>query len=135
MIEYFILQIMAVGFEKQIEIYQEKQHVHLKTLTSVFLITFFLYFYFSLSFTKFMNSFDEENEENEERKIGEITNELDSLGEKKKDEKENLIEKEKEKENLIEKEKGDKIEKDTVFYDAICHSHFLKNNDELNFDG
>ena len=110
MIEYFILQIMAVGFEKQIEIYQEKQHVHIKTLTSVFLITFFLYFYFSLSFTKFMNSFDEENEENEERKIGEITNELDSLGEKKQDEKENLIEKEKE--NLIEKEKEDKIEKD-----------------------
>ena len=42
-----------------------------------------------------MNSFDEENEENEERKIGEIINELDSIGEKKKDEKENLIEKEK----------------------------------------
>ena len=57
-----------------------------------------------------MNSFDEENEENEERKIGEITNELDSIGEKKQDEKENLIEKEKE--NLIEKEKEDKIEKD-----------------------
>ena len=48
MIEYFILQIMAVGFEKQIEIYQEKQHVHLKTLTSVFLITFFFYIFIFL---------------------------------------------------------------------------------------
>ena len=52
MLEYFLLQLTTIGFEKQYEKYKNIANDHRKTWLVVFISTFVLYFYFTLSFAK-----------------------------------------------------------------------------------
>jgi len=56
MIEYFIMQLISFGFEKQ---YEENKgnYIHRKTFILVLVISFILFFYFSLSMHNLFNSF------------------------------------------------------------------------------
>ena len=70
MLEYFILQLTTIGFEKQYEQYKLFQE-HRKTYITVFISTFILFFYFTLSFCRFFRSekeiIENENEEDKEK--------------------------------------------------------------------
>ena len=68
MLEYFILQLTTIGFEKQYEKYKNK-NVHIKTWTTVFISTFILFFYFTLSFTRLIKKEKKEEEEQEEKDL------------------------------------------------------------------
>ena len=64
MVEYFIMQLISLGFEIQYEEYKGN-YVHRKTFISVLIISFALFFYFSLSMHKlisFMNNEDEDKD-------------------------------------------------------------------------
>ena len=59
LIEYFILRLSIIGFEKQYEMNKidfkiEENYIFI----AVFVGTFFLFFYFTLSFSKFINILD-----------------------------------------------------------------------------
>ena len=55
MIQYFVLQLTTIGFEKQYKKYKDL-NTHRKTFIAIFISTFILYFYFTLSFTRvFLN--------------------------------------------------------------------------------
>ena len=64
MIEYFMLQLTTIGFEKQYEKYKNL-HIHLKTYYVVSISTFLLFFYLTISFTRIYD-FDEHNKIHEE---------------------------------------------------------------------
>ena len=70
MVEYFILQLTTIAFEKQYEENKDKS-IHRKTFLSIFVISFFLFFYFTLSLTKFIKEENDEisKDDNEEEKI------------------------------------------------------------------
>ena len=70
MIEYFVLQLTTIGFEKQYEKYKNK-NTHIKTWIVIFISTFTLFFYFTLSFAKLIktNLKKEEQEMQEENEI------------------------------------------------------------------
>ena len=59
MIEYFMMQLTTIGFEKQYEKYKNL-HIHLKTYYVVSISTFILFFYLTISFTRIYN-FDKHN--------------------------------------------------------------------------
>ena len=63
MLEYFILQLTTIGFEKQYEIYKNK-NIHIKTWISIFVLSFILFFYFSLSFNKIFFHIDKNTNNN-----------------------------------------------------------------------
>ena len=62
MIEYFLLVLLTVGFEKQYEKYKN-QNIYRKTWITIFISTFILFLYLTLSFAK---TFIKQNEETEE---------------------------------------------------------------------
>ena len=76
MLEYFVLQLTTIGFEKQYEQYKN-ENVHRKSWIAVFIGTFILFFYFTLSFTRIVLGKDickddkenEDEKENEDKKI------------------------------------------------------------------
>ena len=78
MMEYFLLQLTTIGLEQQYEDYKGK-FVHRKTFTSIFLGSFILYFYLTLSFAKqFKDEDDEESDDkNDNRDKGDGKNEYD----------------------------------------------------------
>ena len=71
MLEYFILQLTTIGFEKQYENYKNK-NVHIKTWVSVFVLSFILFFYFTLSFKRIF--YDDKINKNEEQEENDIEN-------------------------------------------------------------
>ena len=69
MLEYFILQLKTIGFEKQYEKYKNKE-VHIKTWTTVFISSFILYLYFTISFSRIVyiyNIFCDKDKENKDK--------------------------------------------------------------------
>ena len=58
MIEYFMLQLITFAFEKQYE-KSKGNHVHRKTFILVLVISFVLFFYFTISMNNIINYFDE----------------------------------------------------------------------------
>ena len=68
MLEYFISQLTTIGFEKHYEKYKNK-NVHIKTWLSVFVLSFILFFYYTLSFKRiFFDNNEDENENKDENK-------------------------------------------------------------------
>ena len=63
MVEYFILQLISIGFEEQYEKYKGN-YIHRKTFISVYVICFVLFFYFTLSMNKLIKNIYGENEDN-----------------------------------------------------------------------
>ena len=57
MIEYFLLQLTTIALEIQYEKYKS-WHVHIKTYILVFLLSFILFIYFTISFSRFFKAFD-----------------------------------------------------------------------------
>ena len=107
MIEYFILQLTTIGFEKN---YEKNKNLNYDRTTwvLVFIGTFIFFFYFTLSFAKFIKGF--KGDEDEKEKIEE--EEKDKIKEK---EKEKIKEKDKieeEEDKIEEKEKEHIDEKD-----------------------
>ena len=68
MIEYFILQLTTIGFEKQYEKYKN-QNTHRKTWIAIFISTFILFFYFTLSFTRIVLQDQEIIDKDDKEKI------------------------------------------------------------------
>jgi len=86
MIEYFILQLSTIGFEKHYEKYKNR-NIHRKTWILVFIGTFIFFFYFTLSLTKIINAID--GDEDEKDKVEEKKEEkFDEIKEDKVEEKE-----------------------------------------------
>ena len=75
MLEYFILQLTTIGFEKQYEKYKN-ENVHIKTRISVYVLSFILFFYFTLSFNKIFFNKDKKTENNKQDKISMLSNEI-----------------------------------------------------------
>ena len=69
MLIYFVLQLTTIGFEKQYEKYKNK-NVHRKTWVIVFISTFILYFYFTLSFTRILYDENENDYDDGEEEVG-----------------------------------------------------------------
>ena len=67
MLEYFVLQLTTIGFEKQYEKYKDL-NTHRKTFIAIFISTFILFFYFTLSFTRYLLNDDEDSSNNGEDK-------------------------------------------------------------------
>ena len=135
MLEYFILQLTTIGFEKHYEKYKN-QNVHRKSWILVFISTFILFFYFTLSFTKLFFDDDEEEKEKEEKKIKE-----DEKEEEKDKEKELLKGKGKEKKEKNRKEMISKLSNDILngthgiilfngIFSLIFSSFYLSNMSE-----
>ena len=57
MIEYFLLQLTTIALEIQYEKYKS-WHVHIKTYILVFLLSFILFIYFTISFSRFFTAFN-----------------------------------------------------------------------------
>ena len=62
MAEYFLLQLTTIAFELQYEKYKGL-HVHIKTYSSVFFLTFILFFYFTISLSRFIKVLDYDDDE------------------------------------------------------------------------
>ena len=62
--EYFLLQLTTIALEEQYEDYKDKVE-HRKTFISIFVGTFILYFYLTLSLSKFLGNSDKDDEINE----------------------------------------------------------------------
>ena len=81
MLEYFILQLTTVGFEKQYKKYKE-DIVNIKTWTVVFITSFILFLYLTLSFSRMVyinnkfNNKEKKNKENERESKLEIVTKL-----------------------------------------------------------
>ena len=72
MLEYFILQLTTIGFEKQYEKYKNKE-VHIKTWTTVFISSFIWFLYFTISFSRIVyiyNIFCDKDKENKDKENG-----------------------------------------------------------------
>lgn len=68
MIEYFFLRLLTIAFEKQYENYKGKKE-HIKTRSSVFILSFFLFLYLSLSLSRLSGSYgDDDTKENKNEK-------------------------------------------------------------------
>ena len=66
MIEYFILQLTTAGFQKN---YNDKSNTaenEIKIFSIIFLLTFILFFYFTISFGKFIKNYKELDDYNNE---------------------------------------------------------------------
>ena len=73
MIEYFILQLTTIGFEKQYEKFKNENE-HRITWTVIFISSFILFLYLTRSFTRMFcwdNKFDDEDEEDKDKENGE----------------------------------------------------------------
>ena len=57
---YFFLKLIIIAFEP---LYEEKKnnHIHTKTFLSIFLLSFFLFFYFSISLSRFKDMWKDED--------------------------------------------------------------------------
>ena len=65
MIEYFILQLTKIGFEKQYDKHK-KSNTDIKIWTTIFIFSFILFIYFTLSFSKMVicnNKLDDDDED------------------------------------------------------------------------
>ena len=114
MIEYFLLQLTTIGLEQQYEAYKNK-NVHRKTFTSIFIGSFILYFYLTLSFSK---QFGEKDNETPADK--------NEIKDKDKEKTEDILEN-KEK----DEEKSDNIFKDENVDDNIKNKEKMKEKDDV----
>ena len=73
MIEYFLLQLTTIALEQQYEDNKGK-YVHIKTYTSVFIITFLLYFYITLSISRIFSE-DKDDQIGDKNEIKDNDNE------------------------------------------------------------
>ena len=97
MIEYFILQLTTIGFEKHYEKYKNQNDIiNSYTWILVFIGTFIFFFYFTLSFAKKFSD-EDENDKAEDKNEKE---DKDKKEEKAEDKKEDKV-KEKEKKNNL----------------------------------
>ena len=78
--EYFLLQLTTIALEEQYEEYTDKVEYR-KTFTSIFVGTFILYFYLTLSLSKFLG-----NSEKNDKIIEELNKNKDKEEEEKFDE-------------------------------------------------
>ena len=115
MIEYFILQLTTIGFEKHYEKYKNRNNNNNNNTNSniwilVFIGTFIFFFYFTLSFARIFSDKDE-NDEAEEKKEDKIEEKKEDADE---DKKEDKIEEKKEKEDKVEEKEKKNILKDAL---------------------
>ena len=97
MIEYFILQLTTIGFEKHYEKYKNQNDIiNSYTWILVFIGTFIFFFYFTLSFAKIFSD-EDENDKAEDKKEKE---DKDKKEEKAEDKKEDKVEEKEKKNNL-----------------------------------
>ena len=83
-LEYFLLKLLTIGFDKQIEENIDKQYEHRKTLIFVYILTFIFYFYFSFSFSKYFkeihhvkdNQIEKNSENSKEEFISKMSKEI-----------------------------------------------------------
>ena len=81
MIEYFVVQLITIGFEKQYEKYKNLT-IHRRSFIIIFVSTFILFFYLTLSFAKYLReNFSKYTDEDNSKKgkkeiISQISNDI-----------------------------------------------------------
>ena len=75
MLLYFVLQLTTIGFEKQYEKYKNL-NTHRKSFVAVFISTFILFFYFTLSCSRLISQINDEDLDSEKKEDDKKTTKL-----------------------------------------------------------
>ena len=75
MLLYFVLQLTTIGFEKQYEKYKNL-NTHRKSFVAIFISTFILFFYFTLSCSRLISQINDEDLDSEKKEDDKKTTKL-----------------------------------------------------------